>query len=56
MMQNALMIYQITASLAFLILSLMFSTSTKQGVQLKLLSLVMGVLGVVIVILAATGA
>lgn len=54
-MQTALMIYQITASLAFLILSLMFSTSTKQGLQLKVLSLAMGILGAVLVLFGIVG-
>lgn len=49
-MQTALMIYQITATLAFLILSLMFSTSTPQGLKLKVLSLAMGILGAVLVL------
>lgn len=54
-MQTALMIYHLTATIAFLILSLMFNTSTPQGVQLKLLSLVMGVLGIVLTVVAKFG-
>lgn len=54
-MQTAIMIYHFTATIAFLILSLMFNTSTPQGVQLKVLSLIMGVLGLALVVPAIRG-